>query len=95
LVDPAVKNDPVKLQSIPSIKEYLDHGGYEDPMAEEYTSPTPAVTRRYADRLIVKVTNQCAMYCRHCQRRRAIGEHDLVTPRVELEEAIEYIRRNK
>lgn len=95
LIDPEVKNDPVKMQSIPSLNEYLDHGGYEDPMAEEYTSPTPAVTRRYADRLIVKVTNQCAMYCRHCQRRRAIGEHDLVTPRAELEEAIEYIRRNK
>ncbi len=95
LIDPAAKNDPVKLQCVPSISEYLDQGGYEDPMGEEYTSPVPAVTRRYADRLIVKVTNQCAMYCRHCQRRRAIGEHDLTTPRVELEEAIEYIRRNR
>jgi glutamate 2,3-aminomutase len=95
LIDPAVKNDPVKMQCVPSINEYLDHDGYEDPMAEEYTSPVPAVTRRYADRLIVKVTNQCAMYCRHCQRRRAIGEHDLATPRAELEEAIEYISRNR
>jgi glutamate 2,3-aminomutase len=95
LIDPEVKNDPVKMQCVPSINEYLDHDGYEDPMAEEYTSPVPAVTRRYADRLIVKVTNQCAMYCRHCQRRRAIGEHDLTTPRVELEEAIEYISRNR
>ncbi len=95
LIDPAVKNDPVKSQCVPSINEYVDQGGYEDPMAEEYTSPVPAVTRRYADRLIVKVTNQCGMYCRHCQRRRAIGEHDLATPRAELEEAIEYIRRNR
>ncbi len=95
LIDPAARNDPVKLQCVPSISEYLDQGGYEDPMGEEYTSPVSAVTRRYADRLIVKVTNQCAMYCRHCQRRRAIGEHDLTTPRAELEEAIEYIRRNR
>jgi glutamate 2,3-aminomutase len=95
LIDPAVGNDPVKMQCIPSINEYIDQGGYEDPMAEEYTSPVPAVTRRYADRLIVKVTNQCAMYCRHCQRRRSIGEHDLTTPRAELEEAIEYISRNR
>ncbi len=95
LIDPAVKHDPVKMQCVPSINEYLDHDGYEDPMAEEYTSPVPAVTRRYADRLIVKVTNQCAMYCRHCQRRRAIGERDLATPRVELEEALEYISRNR
>ena len=36
LIDPAVKNDPVKLQCFPSINEYLDNDGYEDPMAEEY-----------------------------------------------------------
>jgi len=85
----------VRMQCVPSINECMDHDGYEDPMAEEYTSPVSALTRRYADRLIVKITNQCAMYCRHCQRRRAIGELDLVTPRAELEEAIEYIRRNR
>ena len=43
-------------------------------MAEEYTSPAPCITRRYPDRLIINITNQCAMYCRHRQRRRNIGE---------------------
>ncbi|MDW7740143.1 MAG: glutamate 2,3-aminomutase [Bacillota bacterium] len=95
LIDPEVKNDPVKMQCIPSINEYLDHGGYEDPMGEEYTSPVHAVTRRYADRLIIKVTNQCAMYCRHCQRRRSIGERDLTTPKKYIAEAIDYVRRNE
>ncbi|OPL11099.1 MAG: lysine 2,3-aminomutase [Firmicutes bacterium ML8_F2] len=95
LIDPDNVNDPVKMQSIPSINEYLDQAGTEDPMAEEYTSPTPAVTRRYPDRLIIKVTNQCAMYCRHCQRRRSIGEKDLATSREELEAAIEYVRQNE
>jgi len=95
LIDPDNPDDPVKKQCIPSIYEYEDKGGYDDPMGEEFTSPTPAVTRRYADRLIIKVTNQCAMYCRHCQRRRAIGEKDLATPKAQLEEAIEYVRSNK
>jgi lysine 2,3-aminomutase len=95
LVDPDNLNDPVKLQSIPQIQEYVDHGGYDDPMGEEFTSPTPAVTRRYADRLIIKVTNQCAMYCRHCQRRRAIGEKDLATTKEELQAAIDYVRENE
>jgi glutamate 2,3-aminomutase len=95
LIDPDNPDDPVKKQCIPSICEYEDKGGYDDPMGEEFTSPTPAVTRRYADRLIIKVTNQCAMYCRHCQRRRAIGEKDLATPKAQLEEAIEYVRSNK
>jgi len=95
LIDPDNESDPVKLQSIPSIAEYLDQCGNEDPMAEEYTTPAPAVTRRYADRLIIKITNQCAMYCRHCQRRRAIGEKDLATPKKEILAALEYVRKNK
>ena len=35
-------------------------------MAEEFTNPAPQITRRYPDRLIINVTNECAMYCRHC-----------------------------
>ncbi len=95
LIDPDDPDDPVKKQCIPTINEYIDQEGYDDPMGEEYTSPTSAVTRRYPDRLIIKVTNQCAMYCRHCQRRRGIGEKDLATPREELEEAIDYVRNNE
>lgn len=95
LIDPENKSDPVRLQSIPQIQEIVNNGGYDDPMAEEYTSPAPAVSRRYADRLIILVTNQCAMYCRHCQRRRAIGEKDLATPKEDLEKALQYVRENE
>jgi len=95
LIDPDNPDDPVKRQCIPTIKEHLDQGGHDDPMGEEHTSPTTAITRRYADRLIIKVTNQCAMYCRHCQRRRSIGEKDLATPREQLEEALDYVRKNE
>ncbi len=95
LIDPDDPDDPVRKQCVPLLDELLDEGGYDDPMGEEYTSPTRAITRRYADRLIIKVTNQCAMYCRHCQRRRGIGEKDLATPREQLEEAIAYVRENE
>jgi len=94
LIDPDNPDDPVKRQCIPTEAENVE-GGHDDPMGEEYTSPTSCITRRYADRLIIKVTNQCAMYCRHCQRRRGIGEKDLATPREHLEEAIEYVRQNE
>jgi len=94
LIDPDNPDDPVKRQCIPTAAENVE-GGHDDPMGEEYTSPTSCITRRYADRLIIKVTNQCAMYCRHCQRRRGIGEKDLATPREHLEEAIEYVRQNE
>ncbi len=91
LIDPNNPLDPVRMQTIPTIKEYYDDSGEMDPMAEEYTSPVSAITRRYPDRLIINVTNQCANYCRHCQRRRNIGEVDHQTSREDLEEAIQYI----
>lgn len=86
--------DPIWLQAVPSKNELKDFG-VDDPMGEEYTSPAPCITRRYPDRLIINVTNQCAMYCRHCQRRRNIGETDSHKPKAMLEKALEYIRANK
>lgn len=95
LIDPEDPADPIRAQSIPSPAECIDTAGISDPMDEEHTSPAPAVTRRYPDRLIINVTNQCAMYCRHCQRRRNIGESDQATPRRELRKALDYISRNR
>jgi glutamate 2,3-aminomutase len=95
LINPGDPGCPVKRQSIPSGEELSDAIGQEDPMAEAYTSPAPAVTRRYPDRLIINVTNQCAMYCRHCQRRRNIGEVDRATSREQLQAALDYVRRNE
>lgn len=82
-------------QSVPDIRELSDHSGQVDPMAECQTSPAARITRRYPDRLIINVTNQCAMYCRHCQRRRNFGEKDKHARIDELKEAIFYIRSNK
>jgi glutamate 2,3-aminomutase len=85
---------PIRMQAVPSKYEIDDPYGVADPMAEEYTSPAPRITRRYADRLIINVTNQCAMFCRHCQRRRNIGEVDLPAKKEEIQAAIDYIREN-
>jgi lysine 2,3-aminomutase len=86
--------DPIWTQAVPSPEE-LAETGWSDPMAEEYTSPAPGITRRYPDRLIINVTNQCAMYCRHCQRRRNIGEIDRHRPNSAIRGALQYIRDNK
>ncbi|MDQ2086176.1 glutamate 2,3-aminomutase [Herbivorax sp. ANBcel31] len=85
--------NPVKLQSIPSHHE-LHEEGDSDPMGEEYTNPAGSITRRYPDRLIINTSNICAMYCRHCQRRRNIGTSDNHTATELLKESIEYVRKN-
>ncbi|MGI9862065.1 glutamate 2,3-aminomutase [Moorella naiadis] len=86
---------PIRRQALPNAAELEDEVGLLDPMDEELTSPAPAITRRYPDRLIINVTNQCAMYCRHCQRRRNIGEVDRGRSPRELEQALQYIRQNE
>lgn len=93
LIRPFSLEDPIMRQSVPSIEE-LDELGYDDPMAEEFTSPASCITRRYSDRLIINVTNQCGMYCRHCQRRRNIGEVDKNQTKENLQAALDYIREN-
>lgn len=94
LIDPEGDHykDPIYLQSIPTGLELKEGIGEPDPMAEEFTNPATCITRRYPDRLIINVTNQCGMYCRHCQRRRNIGEIDSPQPRENLQQAVDYIR---
>lgn len=94
LIDDENKYCPIKLMAIPLKLEIERKAGSSDPMAEEYTNPAGTITRRYPDRLIINVTNECAMYCRHCQRRRNIGSTDSHTSREALQESIDYIRAN-
>jgi glutamate 2,3-aminomutase len=94
LIDPDDLGCPVRRQAIPSPDE-LNPEGDLDPMDEAGWTPTEFVTRRYPDRLIIKVTNVCGMYCRFCQRRRLIGELDKNVPQERLKAAIEYVRENE
>ncbi len=95
LVDTKDRLDPIRLMGIPSVAEMFFESGKADPMGEESTNPAGAVTRRYPDRLIINVTNQCANYCRHCQRRRNIGQNDFHRSKKAIEESIEYVRSNR
>jgi len=95
LINPDDRLDPIRLLAIPTILELRDSVQNLDPMAEEFTNPCAAITRRYPDRLIINVTNECAMYCRHCQRRRNIGAKDRATSKTEIKKSIDYIKVNE
>ena len=93
LIDPEDKLDPIRRLCVPDSEE-MNAQGEADPMGEEFTNPAGVITRRYPDRLIINVTNACAMFCRHCQRRRRIGGSDQDASLDQLEESFEYIRNN-
>ncbi|KAF5036260.1 L-lysine 2,3-aminomutase [anaerobic digester metagenome] len=62
-------------------------------MAEESDSPVPYLTHRYPDRVLLHVSNVCAMYCRHCTRKRKVGDVDDIPDKESLEKAIAYIKK--
>ncbi len=95
LADFSGRYGPIKLQAVPLKAELAVPGGSADPMDEEHNSPAGTITRRYPDRLIILVSNICATYCRHCQRRRLIGQKDHHTDWNLIEESIKYVRDNR
>lgn len=93
LINPDDPDDPVRKQAIPSIAEtYPCENDLNDPLNEEGDSPVPHVVHRYPDRVLFIVTLKCSMYCRHCTRRRTVGEEDRIISEKELSCAIDYIR---
>jgi len=86
-------NDPVFRQAFPDPRELIvSSHDLIDPLAEDKDSPAPGITHRYPDRVLFHVSNVCAMYCRHCTRKRKVGDMDFILKRDELMKGIEYIR---
>ena len=92
LIDPSDPACPIRMQAVPSINETVVQPWERyDPLNEEKDSPVPHIVHRYPDRVLFLATSQCAMYCRHCVRKRFVGEEDPSIDRADLEKAIGYI----
>jgi lysine 2,3-aminomutase len=74
LIDRADANDPIARQFVPDVRE-LQQAPQEraDPLSEERLSPVPGVVHRYPDRVLLKLTHVCPVYCRFCFRREVVG----------------------
>ncbi len=96
LIDPLDPHCPIRKQAIPTTSE-LHIGDYDlrDPLHEDTDSPVAGLTHRYPDRVLLLVTDQCAMYCRHCTRRRIAGQTDCPLPIEHYKYALDYISSTK
>jgi lysine 2,3-aminomutase len=74
LIDCADPADPIARQFVPDVRE-LQHlpGERADPLDEERLTPVPGVVHRYPDRVLLKLTHACPVYCRFCFRREVVG----------------------
>lgn len=86
--------DPVWRSAVPSAEELIVRPEeLGDPIADEAHTPVPGVTHRHRDRALLKPTYACAVYCRFCFRRYAVGSGGPTLRRSELEAAFAYIKR--
>ncbi len=85
----------IRLQAVPTSNElHVSEHDQADPLHEDVDSPVPGLTHRYPDRVLMLVTHICSMYCRHCTRRRVVGDHDTHLSRPQIDKCIEYIRQH-
>lgn len=94
LIDPKDEFDPIRKQAIPTIDElHVVEGDLTDPLHEDGDSPVPGLTHRYPDRVLMLITNQCSMYCRHCTRRRFAGHTDKCLSMSQIDKCIDYVAK--
>jgi lysine 2,3-aminomutase len=87
------QNDPVFKQAFANIDELnILKSDLRDPLSEDSDSPVEGITHRYPDRVLFHVSNICSMYCRHCTRKRKVGDVDSIPNKQQLLKGIEYIK---
>ncbi|WP_020614368.1 lysine 2,3-aminomutase [Sediminispirochaeta bajacaliforniensis] len=87
------QNDPIFLQSFADPRELVvQKWEREDPLHEDKDSPVEGLTHRYPDRVLFHVSNVCSMYCRHCTRKRKVGDVDSIPNKKQIMKGIDYIR---
>ena len=72
LIDKTDPNDPIRKMSIPGLKE-LEKSGSFDTSGEQSNTVLPGLQHKYKETALILSTSQCAMYCRHCFRKRLVG----------------------
>ena len=88
-------NDPIFKQAFPNPAELkISKCDMKDPLHEDKDSPTRGITHRYPDRVLFLISNRCAMYCRHCTRKRKVGDPEHIPLKQQIIEGIRYIENN-
>ncbi len=96
LINPEDSDDPIRKQSVPTVHEndYVLTDN-DDPLNEDGSMPVQGVVHRYPDRVLLLLTDRCAMYCRHCTRRRFAGQKDTNLSMAQFDKGLKYISAHK
>lgn len=72
LIDWNDPDDPIRKMAVPSVEELSLEGNY-DTSGETENTVVHGLQHKYSETALILATNQCAMYCRHCFRKRLVG----------------------
>jgi lysine 2,3-aminomutase len=88
-------SDPIFAMSVPQAQELWNPPFLrDDPLEEDHDMPVPGLVHRYPDRALLIVTSACAMYCRHCTRKRVTGCRETGVTESRLKRAIDYLGKH-
>ena len=63
-----------RRQFVPDAAElHVQPQELSDPIGDDAHSPVEGIVHRYPDRVLLKLTPVCAVYCRFCFRREMVG----------------------
>lgn len=93
LVDPSDPNDPIGRMCVPTLDEF-DPGGSFDTSGEASNTKLEGLQHKYAQTVLLLSSNQCAMYCRHCFRKRMVGLTDEELNR-RVDEVVDYVKSHE
>lgn len=92
LIDKSDPDDPIRRMSVPDVHEF-NPGGSMDTSGEADNTIIRGMQHKYKQTVLILSTNQCAMYCRHCFRKRLVGlsEEEIAS---HLPEMVRYVREH-
>jgi len=92
LIDPADASDPIARQFVADAAEgNIAPHELKDPIGDDAHSPVRGITHRYPDRVLLKPTHLCQVYCRFCFRREKVGDGAESLSEDDIEAALAYI----
>ncbi|MGD9569717.1 MAG: KamA family radical SAM protein [Sedimentibacter sp.] len=86
-------DDPIRKLCVPSILETEMSGSF-DTSGEASNTVVNGLQHKYKQTGMYLSTNRCAMYCRHCFRKRLVGVNDDEINK-EFGEVVKYIKNHK
>jgi lysine 2,3-aminomutase len=93
LIDPADTADPIARQFVPDERELeIAPEESDDPIGDHRFEPLKGIVHRYPDRVLLKPSHVCPVYCRFCFRREDVGPGGEALSSAELDAAFGYIR---